>query len=163
MIETKTSDLNPERENVHMHFVMLFPPGLARDVEAIQWDALWQTCAGELARDTDPEARIAEDAAAVIKYLTKNQSWDFEQDALVGIVDPARYLCRVKNGHSKFSYGGLLKPPVYSKEDKLFGWDLSLTDDDGVQRALKPRSTQRARMRQSKPPTYEHVEILTSA
>jgi hypothetical protein len=159
VVETKTSLVSPELENVHLHLVALFPCGLREKVNAIQWDELWRKCAGEVARDCDPDARVAENTGAVVRYLTKNQAWDYAEDAEIGIVDPARYVCRVKNGHSKFSYGGILKPPVYSKEDKLFGWDLAFTDDDGVQRALKPRSTIRSRMRQSKPPTYEDVEI----
>jgi hypothetical protein len=33
VVETKTAD-NPALENVHLHFVMLFPPGWAADVDA---------------------------------------------------------------------------------------------------------------------------------
>jgi len=58
VIETNSSDFHPDLENVHTHLVMLFPSGLAEDVGAIQWDALWQNCAVELARNCDPNARM---------------------------------------------------------------------------------------------------------
>jgi hypothetical protein len=149
VIETKTSDINPEMENVHMHLVMLFPAGQKENVNAIQWDDLWQKCAGELARDCDPAAGIAKSPESVINYLTKNQAWDFEQDAAIGIEDPLRYVCRVANGHSKFSGGGQLRFHVaFSEMDKLCGLDVAL-----------PRSSLRSRSRQSNPPIPVEIPI----
>jgi len=154
VIETKTSDFNADLENCHLHFVMLFPSGLAEDIDAVQWDELWHKCAGDLARDCDPNARIAENTESVVNYLTKSFWLDFVEDADIGIADPLRYVHRVQHGHSKFSYGGILNPPVFSKIDKLCGLDATFTDEDGVRRAVIPRSTIRAQRRQCNPPTF---------
>jgi hypothetical protein len=134
--------------------VMLFPSGLAEDIDAVQWDELWHKCAGDLARDCDPNARIAENTESVVNYLTKSFWLDFVEDADIGIADPLRYVHRVQHGHSKFSYGGILNPPVFSKIDKLCGLDATFTDEDGVRRAVIPRSTIRAQRRQCNPPTF---------
>lgn len=111
-IETKLSAVDPDMENVHTHVILLFPSGAVEDLRGINWDALWRQCAGELARDTDPDWGTARAPEAVVAYLTKNQVWDFEEDGMIGLDDPARYVRRVRCGHQKFSYGGRLRLQV---------------------------------------------------
>jgi hypothetical protein len=149
VIEVKASDFNPDLENVHLHFVALFPVGLSEDVNAIQWDGLWRKCAGELARDCDPDARFAEDTESVVHYLTKAMVWDFEEDGKTGIEDPGRYVHRVHLGHSKFSSGGKLRlRTAYSELDKACGLDL-----------VTPVSTLRSQSRQLTRPVHDGISI----
>ncbi len=147
VIETRTSDLDPALENVHLHFVALFPSGLGDKVRAIDWETLWKESAGALARDTDQNADFARDPAAVLSYLTKGFAWDFAEDGMIGSQDPRRYVTRVQCGHAKFSGGGRLKLQIFSKSDKLEGFDVVL-----------PRSSVRSRRRQAKV-TFPEIPI----
>lgn len=148
VIETKTSDLDPALENVHLHFVALFPSGLGDKVRAVEWGTLWKESAGEYARDTDPDADFAREPAAVLNYLTKGFDLDFAQDGVIGIEDPRRYVQRVQNCHAKFSGGGRLRLHIFSKGDKLCGLDPVL-----------PRSTIRTQRRQAKPEVFPEIPI----
>lgn len=126
-VETKSAYPDYERENCHLHFVMLFPAGVTEEVNAIQWERLWAECAGELVGDTDPYARMAESVNDVINYLTKGFAWDFADDGRVGAEDPRRYVNRIQHGHATFSSGGLLrlkvKIPEPAEMDVLTGLD----------------------------------------
>jgi hypothetical protein len=124
VIETATSAESPNLENCHLHFVMLFPPGVVEPVSAIAWDDLWKACAGEFARDTDPNAGIANEPGDVARYMTKSMDWDFFEDAAIGIADPQRYIHRIRHGHTKFSGGGSLRIKVFSEADKECGLDV---------------------------------------
>jgi hypothetical protein len=126
-IATKCSSVDPEFENLHMHAILLFPPGAAEELSLIDWNDLWQRCAGNLARDTDPDWGIAREPEAVVAYLTKHQVWDFDEDAMIGVRDPCRYVRRVRFGHHKFSSGGRLKEPAFSKDDILSGLDVAIS------------------------------------
>lgn len=136
VIETKTSEVNPEAENVPLHFVMLFPPGQSEDVRAIDWNTLWKECAGALARDTDPKADFAGMPDDVINYMTKGFDWDYAQDGCIGAENPRRYMYRVESGHAKFSYGGRLRLKL----------NIDTSDPTGLS-LLMPRSTERRRAR----------------
>jgi hypothetical protein len=136
VIETKTADFNDQAENVHMHFVMIFPPGQKETVDAIDWNPLWSECVGDLARDTDPRARYAEVPQDVINYMTKGMNWDYAEDGRIGATDPRRYIQRVENGHARFSYGGVLRLKL----------NIDKADPTGLSQ-LEPRSTQRRRTR----------------
>lgn len=148
VIETKTADLDNESENVHMHFVMIFPPGQRENVDAIAWNSLWSKCAGDLARSTDPLARYAEVPQAVINYLTKGFDWDYAEDGKVGAENPQRYIQRVVNGHARFSGGGLLRLTL----------NIDTADPTGLSQ-FWPRSTIRNRRRH--PPREEPEPIFT--
>jgi len=136
VIEISTATMNPEQENAHLHFVILFPRGQYDKVMGVDWNELWKTSAGVFARDTDPAWGVAAEPEAVIAYMTKGQPWDFLDDGLVGLSDPRRYVERVKNGHAKFSGGGALRLRVFSESDKQVGFDVVI-----------PRSSERHRVR----------------
>jgi hypothetical protein len=125
VIETKTADFDDEAENVHLHFVALFPPGQEEKVRSMDWDSLWSECAGDLARSTDPDATFAREPAAVLAYMTKGFDWDYAQDGRIGKEDPRRYMQRVENGHARFSGGGLLRLRPFTRMDRLTGLDLA--------------------------------------
>lgn len=148
VIETKKSDQDPALENVHLHFVALFPSGLTDKVRAIDWETLWKESAGELARDTDPNADFARDPAAVLNYLAKGCDWDFAEDGVIGSEDPRRYVYRVQNAHAKFSGGGRLRLKIFSEADKLDGFDVVL-----------PRSSVRSRRRRARPEVFPDIPI----
>jgi hypothetical protein len=138
VLEIKASEVDAKQENVHLHFVMLFPCGLHDEVMGIAWDELWRESAGEFARDTDPQWGIAEEPEAVIAYMTKGQTWDFFEDGFIGLSDPRRYVERVQNGHAKFSGGGVLRLRPFSEMDKKCGLDVVLSRPTERDRARHP-------------------------
>jgi hypothetical protein len=144
VIETKTADSNDEAENVHLHFVALFPPGQEENVRSIDWDSLWSECAGDLARGTDPDASFAREPAAVLAYMTKGFDWDYAQDGRTGAADPLRYIRRVENGHARFSGGGLLRLRPFTRLDRMTGLDLAYSPTElstARNRARRPGSS----------------------
>lgn len=54
----------------------------------------------------------------------------------------------LRHGHGKFSSGGMLKMPVFSEEDRLFGFD-----------TIMPRSTARSQQRQLPPESVPEITI----
>lgn len=145
VIEVKSA-FNPALDNVHLHTLLLFPIGSEDEMRQMDWPELWGRCAGASARDACPE--VAYDASGAACYMTKSLDSDFLEDAEIGIANPERYVLRVRHGHTKFSSGGKLKMPVFSEEDRMFGFD-----------AVIPRSTARSQQRQLLPGSVPEIPI----